>query len=224
MSTIFSIIPARGGSKRFPGKNVALLNDKPLINYSIEYSLKQVLINKTFVSTDDAIIAAVSEKAGANVLKRPAIIAQDDTPTAEVVRYHCVEWENIGKLPDWIILFQPTNPLRPQNLIFEALSKLQESKRDSLVTFSPLKRKYGIIENEQYIPENYYLGKRMQDIKERFFENGLLYIVKGSIALQGNLFGDNPYPLITNCIESEVDIDEPQDMIFAEAILKILKK
>lgn len=224
MALIFSIIPARGGSKRFPGKNIAYLDHRPLINYSIEYSLKEKLISKTFVSTDNISIAEISKQAGAIVLDRPSIFSQDDTPTADVVGYHCKEWEERGILPDWVILLQPTNPFRPENLISEAFLKLEESKRDSLITLSPLKKKFGLIEDEQYIPENYLLGKRMQDIKERYFENGLLYIVRGSIAKEGNLFGENPYPLITTGLESDVDIDEPQDMILAEAILTILKQ
>lgn len=220
--SIVAIIPARGGSKRFPGKNITNFLGKPLIAHSIDYARKCPLVNSVVVSTDDKAIRSVSELAGASVLDRPAHFATDESPTSATVRYHCEEWNKTGKLPEWIVLLQPTNPVRPNDLLENAFEVLKNAGRTSLVTFSPLYRKFGLIKGNHYTPENYELGQRMQDITPRYYENGLLYIVSGMDALKGDLFGPDPYPMIVDGPETLIDIDEPQDLIFAETLCKSL--
>jgi N-acylneuraminate cytidylyltransferase len=221
--SVVAIIPARGGSKRFPGKNVKEFLGKPLIAHSIEYALGFSKIDAVYVSTDDVTIRKVALACKAITLDRPAHLASDESPTAATVQFHCEEWDRKGLLPDWVVLLQPTNPIRPFGLLEHAFGILEQSHRSSLVTFSPLHRKFGLITDGHFMPENYALGQRMQDITPRYFENGLLYIVRGTEALKGDLFGKDPYPMILEGPETLIDIDEPQDLVFAETLCKSLK-
>jgi N-acylneuraminate cytidylyltransferase len=118
------------------------------------------------------------------------------------------------------ILLQVTNPLRPENLMTEAIELFENSGRNSLASFTVLNRKYGKIRMNQYIPENYKPGQRMQDIDPDYYENGLIYIAKAQSILNKEIITGDVFPFIYNGIEAAVDIDEPTDMLFAEFLLK----
>jgi N-acylneuraminate cytidylyltransferase len=193
-----------------------------LIAHSIRYALAEPLVDQVLVSTDDPEIATAARQYGAQVLARPATLAQDDTPTAEVVAFHARQWAEQGHLPAWLALLQPTNPLRPVGLIGQALATLRAANRESLVTFSPLHRKFGRVANKHFVPENYRFGQRSQDLEPRYFENGLLYLTAGSLALAGQLFGPDPYPYLVGGPEGEVDIDTPTDLWWAEYLYQKL--
>ncbi len=128
---IISIIPARGGSKGIPKKNLKLLNGKPLIAYSIEQSLKSKLIDFTYVSTEDQDIKEVSLSYGAKVIDRPEEFATDKAST-ESVLLHASEFLNNDF--DIIVLLQPTSPLRLATQIDEAIELLISQKGDSLLS------------------------------------------------------------------------------------------
>lgn len=124
---ILAVIPARGGSKSIPQKNIALLCGKPLIVYSIESARQSRYINRVIVSTDDKEIAAVAKVAGAEVpFLRPREISQDLTPDLPVFE-HCLAWlkENAGYVPDIIVHLRPTGPLRTAAEIDEAIELLE---------------------------------------------------------------------------------------------------
>ena len=119
MSVTISLIPARGGSKVIPKKNIVSLAGKPLIVHSIEYSLSCPRVNRTIVSTDNSEIAEIALHHGAEVpFVRPSDLAQDDTPDLPVF-YHALNWlrENEGFCPDFIAQLRPTTPIRPPGLI-----------------------------------------------------------------------------------------------------------
>lgn len=215
------VIPARGGSKRFPGKNTAMLNGLPLIAHSIIYGLNTGLTDKVFVNTDDESIAKIAQNYGANVVFRPYELAQDTTPTVDVLK-HQLTWFYDNDIPcDAIVLMQPTNPVRPLPLLSQALRAFETSKRASLATFSTLNKKFGTIRNHKYIPENYVPGQRMQDLEPRYYENGVLYITHVAAINRGTVITEDVYPLVTNHFGDLIDIDEPEDLILAQALINL---
>lgn len=120
-----SIIPARGGSKRLPRKNILKILDKPLIAYSIEAGLNSKYIDKLIVSSDDDEILSISKDYGAEIIKRPANLAEDTTTTFDTLK-HVVE--NISEEYEYIVLLQATSPLRKSSHIDEAIKLLEEKK------------------------------------------------------------------------------------------------
>lgn len=216
------IIPARGGSKRFPGKNLALLNNKPLIQHTIEYALNNGFKNKIWVNTDDKNIANFSNIEGVNITIRPDELGGDYVPTIEVLKYQLAFFKENNIHCDALILLQATNPLRPINLLKDAVLKYESSNRKSLATFSSLNKKFGTIKNDFFNPKNYMPGQRSQDLEKLFFENGLLYITSKESILNGNIITDDVCPMLVDDIEANIDIDESSDIILAEFIIKTL--
>jgi len=134
-SKILAIIPARGGSKGIPKKNIVNINGKPLIQYTIEVAKESKLIDRVIVSTDDDEIAEISEKLGAEVpFIRPAELAKDGTPTFPVIK-HALKWlkENEKYKPELIVLLEPTFPLRTVEKVDEAIKVISsDEEADSL--------------------------------------------------------------------------------------------
>lgn len=147
-----TVIPARGGSKRFPGKNTHELSGKALICHSIEYSLVNPKVEGTYVSTDWEEIKRVSELGGAVVIDRPAELADDYATTATAMK-HAVEWlMEKGVDFDCVVLLQATNPLRPKGLLEEAIKIMEEGKNDSLFTVNRSEKKLGKIIDGKFVP------------------------------------------------------------------------
>jgi N-acylneuraminate cytidylyltransferase len=217
------IIPARGGSKRFPGKNIAFLDNKPLIQHTLDYALINGYQNRIWVNTDDNKIVDFSKKEGVNISIRPDELGGDFVPTIDVLKHQLAFFRENNIPCDAFILLQATNPLRPINLLKDAVLKFESCKRESLATFSSLKKKFGSIKEDFFKPENYIPGQRSQDLEKFFFENGLLYIVTVESILKGKIITDDVYPMLVDDIEANIDIDEPTDMILAEFIIKNIK-
>ncbi|MDA3616037.1 acylneuraminate cytidylyltransferase family protein [Polluticaenibacter yanchengensis] len=139
---VLAIIPARGGSKGLPRKNVLPLLGHPLIAYSIKAALESSVVTRTIVSTDDSEIADVSKKYGAELpFIRPAEFAQDLSTDLEVFK-HAIQWlkENENYVPDYIVQLRPTSPVRPKGIIDTCFNKMKDNQGDSLriLTDSPL--------------------------------------------------------------------------------------
>ncbi len=214
------IIPARGKSKRFPKKNIHLLNGVPLIAHSILFALKSFDKTNIWVNTDDEEIALIAENYGVNITIRPKELGSDTASTADVLFFQSTFYTDNNIPCDAIILLQVTNPLRPQNLIQIAISEFEKNNRNSLASFSNLNRKIGKINNSLYIPTNYIPGQRMQDIEPDYFENGLIYITNIASIEKKEIITSDVFPLVINGEETLVDIDEPKDMLLAEFLLK----
>lgn len=215
-----TIIPARGGSKRFPGKNIYEFLGKPLIAHSIDYSKKCPLISHTYVSTDDEEIKRVSLQYGAEVIDRPAELGSDFATSADVMKNAVEQLIAQGVDFDYVLLLQATNPLRPANLLYEAINIIEESKADSLMTVNRSELKLGKIVNNHFQPWNYHYGQRSQDLEPLYYENGLLYISSKKLLLQSKITSDNMYPMVVDHIFGEVDIDTRENMEYAEFIAK----
>lgn len=201
-----------------------ILGDKPLIQYSIDFALNNLSADSIWVNSDDQKIIEFAKKKGIRTLLRPNDLATDYTSTVDVLKFQVnyFKEQNIGC--DAIILLQPTNPFREDNLLKEAIEEFEESKRNSLATFSISEKKLGKIEDGLFKPTNYIPGQRSQDLEKLYFENGLLYITKCDSIFEGKVITDDVYPLICNNIDSTVDIDYLEDLIFAEFLLKSKNK
>lgn len=212
MKTI-AIIPARGGSKRLPKKNIKLLGGIPLIAHSILYAqANSDIINEIYVSTDDDEIKHAALQFGAKVIDRPQSLSGDLEPTVSALKNVLQHIETIEN----VILLQPTNPLRPENLLKESFKCYQEKKQDSLFTVSRNHQKFGKIKDQKFIPFNYKIGQRSQDLEALFYENGLLYISKAKLILEDKIISENAFPFRVDSIFANVDIDTQEDFDYAE--------
>lgn len=214
-----TVIPARGGSKRLPDKNIYPLNNKPLIAYSIEYSRQCSQIDGTYVSSDSDLILNIAADYSAVPLKRPDELSGDYVSTATVLQSvtKYLSDQSIGF--NYVVLLQPTNPLRPSELLNEAIRLIEENHYDSIITVSLSDKKLGKIINHKFIPWNYQPGQRSQDMDPLYYENGLLYISKKELLLEGRIVGDNMYPLVVSHTFGDVDIDTIEDMQYAEYLI-----
>ncbi len=217
-----AIIPARGGSKRLPGKNIKMLGELPLIAHSIQYAQRHNnIIDQVYVTTDSPEIKAISEQYGALTIDRPTEISGDHEPTITALQH------TLSMLPETvehIILLQPTNPLRPEGLLPEALKKYTEGAHDSLVSITRNQEKFGKLTNGKFIPYNYTLGQRSQDLEPLYAENGLLYISHTSLIKKGILIGENHTTIVIDHAFAKADIDTLQDFEYVEYLLKHHKK
>jgi CMP-N,N'-diacetyllegionaminic acid synthase len=232
MATAISLIPARGGSKGIPRKNLTLLAGKPLIAFSIEDSLNCPQIERTIVSTDDSEIAEIAIKYGAEVpFIRPTELAQDDTPDFPVF-FHALNWllENEGFCPDLIVQLRPTTPLRPPGMIEKALQMLKDDDQaDSIRSVrEPPSSPYKMWKKtDAYLTpfvkleygESYNLPR--QKLPEVFFHDGLLDVIRASTIMgKKSITGDKILPITTENSFWVVDIDNPIDLVMAEKFLQ----
>jgi CMP-N-acetylneuraminic acid synthetase len=212
------IIPARGGSKRLPNKNIKELEGIPLLVHSINYAKENSNLNiDIVVSTDDAEIKRIALENDAIVVDRPEEISGDFITTVAVMK-HVIDKFNTKY--DHVILLQPTNPLRPKELLKSAFNSFIKGNFDSLMTVSRNDDKLGKIVNNIFIPFNYTIGQRSQDLEPLFYENGLLYITKASLILEEKIVGHKNFPFIVYHPYAKVDIDTAEDFKYAEFILE----
>lgn len=217
------LIPARGGSKRLPGKNIYPLSDKPLLAHSIEYSLRVLPNTEVYVSTDNEEIAAVAREYGAGVIERPAELSGDLCTSDVVLQHAAIELLSVGKEFDYMIHIQATNPLRPDGMMEEALRVIDSGKYDSLFAVTPLVRKLGRLVEGKFMPWNFTFGQRSQDMESLYFENGLLYISHRDLILNGRIRGDSLYSLIVDHPFGFLDIDTLEDFELVEYYFKKYK-
>ncbi len=215
-----AIIPARGGSKRFPGKNIYQFMGKPLIAHTILCSKGCSAIRHTYVSTDDEQIKQVSHQYGAEIINRPEELGSDFATSADVMKNAVEQLIEKDVEFDYVLLLQATNPLRPANLLNDAIKIIEETKVDSLMTVNRSELKLGKIIDNKFHPWNYHYGQRSQDLDPLYYENGLLYISSKELLLNGNITSENMYPMVVDHIFGEVDIDTREDMEYAEFIAK----
>jgi len=212
-----AIIPARGGSKRLPNKNTLLLDGIPLLAHSILYAQKnQNIIDDVFVTTDDASIKEIALQFGAKVIDRPSEISGDFEPTITAVQ-HVIS--SLDFKVENCILLQPTNPLRPKKLLNDCFEKYKIVDANSLFTVSQNYHKLGKVHNNRFVPFNYKIGQRSQDLEPLYFENGLLYISKVNVINNNKIISDEAFPYIVNHVFAAVDIDTKDDFAFAEYLL-----
>ena len=222
------IIPARGGSKGVPGKNIKLLHGKPLLLYTIEAAAELFPLNQICISTDDPTIKAVAESAGINVpFLRPAHLASDQAGSYEVL-LHALEFsEQQGYQPDTVVLLQATSPFRNAQHIREAML-LYSTQHDMLVSVKVSKANpyYNLFEEadsgflQKSKPSTY---TRRQDCPEVYEINGAIYIIRASVLKEKPLSQMQKLGKYVMDELSSHDIDTPVDWLMAEKIAEMLK-
>ena len=221
--TFLAIIPARGGSKRLPRKNVLDLNGKPLIAYSIEAGLDSSYIDKVVVTSDDDEILTISKKYGAVTINRPDELASDAATTFDAIKHAVDNYEKY----DYIVLLQPTSPLRDGDHIDKAIELLESKNADAIVSVckmdhSPL---WSNTINDSLSMTGFLkdevLNKRSQDLEIYYRLNGAIYICNTDRLLEERTFFlQEKSKAFKMDRESSIDIDEEADYLLAKFIMK----
>lgn len=225
---ILGLIPARGGSKGVPRKNIKLLNGRPLLAYTADAALKSKKITRVILSTDDAEIAAVGRKCGLDVpFMRPAELANDTAGSFPVVRHALESLEKDGEFFDAVCLLQPTNPLRRSEDIDGCIALFAKMNADSVISILPVPHE----NNPRWVFWKCKDGKmristgekepiaRRQDLPPAFRRDGSIYISSRETISNGSLYGEN-------VIGYEIDarfsanIDTLEDWLAVEQIMK----
>ena len=226
---VVAIIPARGGSKGLPRKNLQTLLGKPLLAYSIEAALNCPYIGRVIVSTEDSEINRVAREYGAEILERPQALAGDTIQNDSVVKHVIENIENDKSTFEYIALLQPTSPLRNAKHLEECLFAFLKSSAKSTVSVCMAEThpaKYFILENGYAKPYGSLLEaeERRQALPSVFRQNGAIYAISKEIFKNTGRFLQMPcLPYIMN-VEESVDIDTLIDLKLAELILGRNKK
>lgn len=200
---ILGLIPARGGSKGVPNKNIKIIYGKPLIVWTIERALQSELLDKVIVSTDSDEIAWIARSAGAEVLRRPASLATDTASTQDVMAHALHHYS-----ADILVLLQPTSPCRKEGLIDECIQEFQSGGYDSLATgFLCDYKEYGT----NTLPR--------QQIQGFFYDDGNVYVIKAENILAGDRYGKKIGRKLISRYEN-AEIDDAYDFWLLEQILK----
>lgn len=220
-----AIIPARGGSKRIPRKNIKLFLGKPIIAYSIEAALKSNLFDEVMVSTDDEDIAKIAKEFGAKVpFLRSKNNANDFAVLADVVQEVVVNYND--KNFDNICCILPTAPFITPNKIIEAYNKLSNNNFDSVfpvLEFSfPIQRSLKMEANKVAMVWSENLNARSQDLEPRYHDSGQFYWLKTiSFNKEKKLFTDNSGAIVISELHAQ-DIDTETDWKLAEIKYKLM--
>jgi CMP-N,N'-diacetyllegionaminic acid synthase len=215
---ILAVIPARGGSKGLPRKNIVDLAGKPLIAWTIEASLNSKYINKTIVSSDDKEILDISSDYGAEIIKRPLSLASDTTNSESVVKHAIDHLEKQGEVFDIVILLQPTSPLRDYRDINNAFEKMIASNASAIISVTEIDRKIlkAFKKNSSgflsAVSNKNYSFMRRQDLPQVFMPNGAIYIVSKNIFMESNSFFTDKTSYFSMPLEKSIDIDSKDDL------------
>lgn len=221
MKKAVAIIPARGGSKRIPKKNIKDFFGKPLIAYSIEAALKSNLFEKVIVSTDNVEIAKIAVEYGAVVpFIRPKELSDDFTGTGVVVEHTINFLKEQGEDYDFICTIYATAPFLQEKYLIEGFEKLKDSNARNAFSCTsmpfPIQRTFKIASNgrcEMFYPENF--SKRSQDLEEAYQDAGQFYWTNLDIKSTDIIFGKDSIPIILPRYLVQ-DIDTLEDWIRAE--------
>jgi CMP-N,N'-diacetyllegionaminic acid synthase len=217
--SVLALIPARGGSKGIPRKNLAPLDGRPLLAWTVDAALRSRVVTRTVVSTEDAEIAAAARELGAEVLARPPELAADDTPMQPVIAHALAELE----APDVLVLLQPTSPLRRAEHVDEAVDLLLATGADSVVSVVEVPHRYRpgslmALDGDRLVRlADDHAGTR-QEKPLVYARNGPAVLALRPGRIGTDLYGGDCRPYVMGARES-LDVDEPFDLELAELLL-----
>ncbi|MBS7255486.1 acylneuraminate cytidylyltransferase family protein [Flavobacterium branchiicola] len=224
---VLAIIPARGGSKGVPGKNIKILNGKPLLAYTSEIALQSKYLTEVIVSTEDEQIIKIAKSLGILLpFVRPMELAQDNTPTIDVI-IHALQWyENQNVFFDAVCLLQVTCPFRTIEFLNEAIEKFIEKDTDSLVSVLKVPHEYNphwtFEENDEgnlkiATGEKQIISRR-QELPTAYHRDGSIYLTKTEVLLKEHSIYGKSITFIESNPEFHVNIDTMQDWKKAEEV------
>lgn len=227
---VLGLVPARGGSKGVPGKNIRMLCGKPLLQYTAQAALQSRLLSRIVLSTENKEIAEVGASCGLEVpFMRPPELAKDETPMLPVIQHALNFMESSGERFDAVCLLQPTNPLRRTEDIDECITLLDTTTADSVVTILMVPAEH----NPHWVYFQNGSGllrlstgeaeptPRRQDLPPAFHREGSVYVTRRNVLMEGNsLYGER---IAGHLIQAErsVNIDGPEDWSRAETLLGV---
>ena len=218
------VIPARGGSKRIPHKNIALLRGKPLIQYTIDCVRDAGLIDFLAVSTEDSSIVQIAKLNGVRVFNRPLELAKDKTSTELVLLNTLDQYEDDGNgLPEWIMTLPPTSPLRSASSLTTFIEKLDSVSKDidCIMSVTENRGDFWSFEpdgNFQRLFPN--APRRQQDRTPLFEENSSIYLTRVTALKEtGSILGRKVIGIPISNYEA-LDINTPDDLQLAEVLIK----
>ena len=226
---ILAIIPARGGSKGVPGKNIKLLNGKPLLEYTLEIALQSNYLTEVIVSTEDEQIMEVAESLGIKVpFIRPLELAQDKTPTIDVI-IHALNWYgNKNIFFDAVCLLQVTSPFRTLDFLNKAIEKFISTNCDSLVSVQKVPHEYNphwtfevnADGNLKIATNETEIITRRQELPTAYHRDGSIYITKTEVLLKEHSLYGKSTAFIESDPEFYVNIDTLADWEKAEEMIQ----
>lgn len=223
-----ALIPARGGSKRLPGKNIKVLNGKPLIAWSIEFAQLHSGVDHIVVSTDDPKIAEVASNCGVDVpWMRPITLASDTSSSVDVAR-HALETEaEAGRNYDYLVLLQPTTPFRDPAMLDEALVRCRQGGGIPVIAICPAKThpywcfKQGVDGLTRYVGQEINIS-RSQDLPAAYEVSGGIYVIGVPYFLEHMAFiTSDMQAVISSHRQYDCDIDDDIDWLVAESVAKL---
>ena len=221
MSYLF-LIPARGGSKRIKNKNLIKINNKTLVEHSINHALESSFINYVFTSSDSDKILEISKKNGSMGIKRPKKLSKKYSTSEEVILHYLNHINKKFEMPDIIVFLQPTSPFREPNCIDKAIKRLTYINADSLFSSTKYKNHIWRKRGNRLTPINHKndFSIMSQDKHEQIIDNGSFYIfkTKGFLKYKTRLFGK-----ITDYSMDEkysIQIDELEDLQIIKSVMK----
>jgi len=224
---VLGLVPARGGSKGVPGKNVKPLAGHSLLDYTARAARESGVIDRMILSTESPEIADAGRRAGLEVpFMRPASLAADDTPMVPVIEHALAELTRQGWSPEIVVLLQPTSPLRRPDHIRAAVKLLRETGADSVVTVVEVPRHMSpdyVLRIEDgrlktFLPDGERVTRR-QDARPAYSRDGTVYAFRRStVEKSGGIYGGDCRPLLIDPSDS-LSIDSPADWDEAERLL-----
>lgn len=220
--SFLAFIPARGGSKGIPHKNIALVNGRPLLDYTVQSARASRYLDAVVVSTDDDEIAAAAKASGAQVIMRPPELALDTSRTIDAV-LHALSLTK--PTYDYLVLLQPTQPLRRAEHIDGAIEQIVDTGVTALLSVSPAKNHPILLrtmeESSKRLRPLLHTSStvRRQDFPPCYVVNGAIYINLTACIDASTSFNDNPYAYVMDT-RYDLDVDEPYDLDLLEKIVK----
>lgn len=229
---ILGLIPARGGSKGVPGKNIKILGSKPLIQHTSDIALQSKYLTKVVLSSDDDAIINIAKEIGIEVpFKRPSELAEDTSPTLPVIKHALDYYRSIGEEFDAVCLLQVTSPFRTVKFLDDAIQKFINQDTESLISVQEVPHEYNphwtfkLCEkgNLKIATGEEKIISRRQDLPMTYHRDGSIYLTKTIIIEKDNSLFGKTIAYIKSPKEFYVNIDTQEDWTFAEQILNSRK-
>lgn len=215
---VLGVIPARGGSKGVPGKNLRPLAGEPLLVHTVRAALAAALVDRVVVSTDADDIAAVAAAAGAEVVRRPAQLATDESPTEDALLHALDAAGEPG--PEWVVTLEPTSPLRPASLIDACVALARERDADGVGVVAETSSLVGPVDDARFTHLIPGQPRRRQLRAPLYRETSAVYVTRASHLRRTRSVLADPFYVVVAPEEQVLDINVALDFVVAEALMR----